>query len=1322
MARCPTCHRRLPPATHCPIDGAVAPEEAAPPSSPPPALGGFEVKRLLGAGGFGAVWEALAADGKTVAIKVGHGSDADSVRRLGREAETMGQVGPPQAPAMYGHGTLADGRPYLVMELLVGHLLADEIAPWVRPPALGVAQALGEALLESAAAVSAAGLIHRDLKPENVFVVREADRVTAKLMDFGLAASVTEAERQPDAAGAGTPEYMSPEQIGGKVLDLRSDVYTLGVMLFELYTLRLPFTGDRRELEYGHLSLRPPRPSRFVPVPSAIEEVILRCLNKDPAARFADALAMHVAFREANAVAPPADSTEISVTSAPATKKTAVRAGEKQKVALVFAQSDRFSTADVQAALQPFGGQLAHVGTGQGACAFTHRAGDTPGPRALAAAQALLAKGLAQRLIIDVASVTVKPRPDGPARLIGAVFSQAARYPTTSDPEGILIAAAARALLPRSAGAAAPGRPEHFLVVEEVDDDRTRTTMQDAQAALVGRDSQLRALIDEAMRAVSDRRPRVASVLADPGLGKTRVAAELGLLLRIKVPQARVIELRAREPLGNDTEETLAELLRRTLELPAVPPADGGRALLAELLGARAHDSYAAVALVLGWIGSDHPAVQALRAAPGVLRANAARAGMEALRRLASENPVLVVLDDAHWADDALLDALEQTTVSELPFWVVAFGRPGFAESRPSWGRRAAHVEAVPLGPLDPASAATLCRQLLQPATSVPETVITRLVDRTQGVPLLVCDLVRGLRREGLVREQAGGVWYVATEVLDKMPDSPLVEWLSERELGELPAELAAHARLVSLLSPEVTASEVEGVIGAMSGELAETFPMDTAVAMDRLRQARILTQHRSGRFAFRTGVMREAVASTVPDARAADIHRSALGYYRAAPLPDAIRLPRLAWHAARAGERHAAAATYLVVAETARERHNYLEADLDYSRALDQIDPGEEEAQLRAYKGRGTMRYRLGRHDGSLADLAKARELAVKSGNTLVEADVLLDESMALDWLYEWARSRELAERARELVAAHPQPVLEARVLLAVGRSYQRFNRDREAAELLRAAAKASKELGDDGYEVRVISDLMLGFLLPFLGLLDEAQERLDRTVALCEEKGDELHLGAVWNNRSCLWIARNDRARFMEDNGKLLAYARRMGNVGLERNGNINSAYFLYWRAEFEAAIPFVRRAIETDERYFHHGGFRPDGAVLLARILWGAGREEESRKLVEDVRAHQARARAAGQNDLLLQPNDEMLLDMITLVLARGTAAQWEPLMERARAVAQGQELIEVLEVAGVAAQARGEGALARQWWQEALQAGERIPNVMADRIRQRLTASA
>src|SRR5262249_30635997 len=140
--------------------------------------------------------------------------------------------------------------------------------------------------------------------------------------------------------------------------------------------------------------------------------------------------------------------------------------------------------------------------------------------------------------------------------------------------------------------------------------------------------------------------------------------------------------------------------------------------------------------------------------------------------------------------------------------------------------------------------------------------------------------------------------------------------------------------------------------------------------------------------------------------------------------------------------------------------------------------------------------------------------------------------------------------------------------------------------------------------------------------------------------------------------------------------------------------------------------------DEHYFRQGGFRPDGAVLLARILWGEGNEEKARELVDEVVAQQAAVRGKGTSELLLQPNDEMLLDLIALTVHGGDAAAWEQVVERARSVAQGQELIEALEIAGIAAVRRGDVPQARRWWSEAVTTGERIPNVMSDRIRGRL----
>jgi tetratricopeptide (TPR) repeat protein len=1297
--------------------------QAPPPAAPE--VPGFAGLSLLGTGGFGSVWEAVDGSGAPVAIKVSHFHDSDAQLRFDREASLLARVGPPHVPAPRGNGILADGRPYLAMERLSGRTLADEIERWSAPPPLARLRELGAALLESAAAVHACGVEHRDLKPENVFLVDSpGDQLRAKLMDFGFSRGVKVAGPQHtiSAPGAGTPEYLAPEQIVGNQADCRADVYALGLLLFEMATLRLPFVGDRRELEYAHLSYRPPPPSDFAQVPAPLEQVILRCLAKDPALRFADAGALRGELARVFTVLPEGPmATKPPRASRAGNKATPPGGSERQKMVLLFAQGPRVSATEVQPALQPFSGLVAQAAAGLACYTFDHRAGRSPGLRALAAAHALLAAGLAERLIIDVGDVTVKARPGG-TRLFGSVFSEADRYPRPGDPRGILLSPAARVLFPSDACQPTPARPGYFaLGAAAAAGPFDRSVMEDAPSPLVGRADLLRVLLQEATTAVSDGRSRVASVLAEPGLGKTRVARELGRRLREQLPTAELIEMRAREPLGGPTDDALADLLRRTLALPGSPPADGGRALLEERIGEAGRDTYISVALLLGWIASDHPAVEALRAAPGVLRANLARAGFEALRRLATRQPVLVVLDDAHWADDTLLDALEQATAAEVPLWLCALGRPAFADGRPSWGERASHVHRERLGPLDRDSAAQLCRHLLHPATDVPEPVVIRLVDRTEGMPLLLSDLVQGLRREGLVREQIGGAWCVATEVLDQLPDSPLVEWIAGRELDQLPPELAAHARLVSLLCPEISVAEVNGVLERMDRDLADIFPMDAGVALERLEQLGLLVQHRNGSFSFRNTMIREGVAKRTGEAQATAIHRSALAFYRSAPVDGSLRASRLAWHAARAGERQEAGTTYLWMAESARQGHRYLEADLLYSQALSHLDDAQEAGRLRALQGRGNMRYRLGRYQGSREDLALARDLAVRGGDPATQVDVMLDESMALDWLFEWSSSRELAERARELARGLSAPALQARVLLAVGRSLTRFNQDREAADLLRQASRRAEAIGDEGYEVQVTAGLMLGFLLPLLGLVDEAEDYLLRVNQLCEAKGDELHLAALWINRSCLWIARNDRERFLEDIARLLAYARRMGSASMERFATFNSACFFLWRGECAEAEPYARRIVEIDDRYFDRDGFRPESSVLLARVLWGKGDEVAAQKLVAEIRARRTAASRAATPAQPLQPNDEVLLDMMALVVAEGGIEQWPALVERARTVAQGQELIEVLEMAGLAAERRGDRSLARRWWQEALAAGERIPNVMSGRLRQRLETS-
>src|SRR5207244_3169065 len=130
-----------------------------------------------------------------------------------------------------------------------------------------------------------------------------------------------------------------------------------------------------------------------------------------------------------------------------------------------------------------------------------------------------------------------------------------------------------------------------------------------------------------------------------------------------------------------------------------------------------------------------------------------------------------------------------------------------------------------------------------------------------------------------------------------------------------------------------------------------------------------------------------------------------------------------------------------------------------------------------------------------------------------------------ALDWLDEWNESKRLTLAAERNIKQLSSPLLDARLAQALGRSACRFNQDREGIDFLRGAARIAEQVGDDAYEVLVTSNVHLGFALPFVGCLAEAEERLQKVIRLCEEKGDDFHLCSAYNNRSCLWLARDER-----------------------------------------------------------------------------------------------------------------------------------------------------------------------------------------------------
>jgi serine/threonine-protein kinase len=262
-------------------------------------IGNYVVRQKLGEGGMGSVYLAEhPAIGKKVALKVLHAEFAanqEVVSRFFNEAKAVNDIQHPNIVDIVDYGviaTAAEPMVYFIMEFLAGQSLSDLIrreAPLAPERALAISLQVADAL----AASHAKGIIHRDLKPDNIMLVhRGRERDFVKLLDFGIAKLTGDnpgSRRTRTGIVMGTPAYMSPEQCEGRGnIDHRTDIYALGIVLYEMITGRVPFTGDGYgEVLVQHLTQAPAAPSTIRGlIPPHVEQLVLKALEKRPEARY----------------------------------------------------------------------------------------------------------------------------------------------------------------------------------------------------------------------------------------------------------------------------------------------------------------------------------------------------------------------------------------------------------------------------------------------------------------------------------------------------------------------------------------------------------------------------------------------------------------------------------------------------------------------------------------------------------------------------------------------------------------------------------------------------------------------------------------------------------------------------------------------------------------------------------------------------------------------------------------------------------------------------------------------------------------------------
>jgi serine/threonine-protein kinase len=248
--------------------------------------GRYRLIEHIGSGGMSVVWRGIdEVLGRSVAIKMlaaGYVNNGTFRERMRREARAAARLCHPQVSTVYDYGETLDGTPYVVMELIDGRSLADELRvgplPWQQAVAICAQVAAGMG------AAHAGGLVHRDIKPSNVMLSSTGG---AKLVDFGISAEVGECEEDaPTGSVLGTPAYVAPERLTGSPAQPATDVYALGLLLYKALTGRLPWQVDTRtQILRAHLLTNPEPLPRTGGLPEEVAQLCDRCLAKDPADR-----------------------------------------------------------------------------------------------------------------------------------------------------------------------------------------------------------------------------------------------------------------------------------------------------------------------------------------------------------------------------------------------------------------------------------------------------------------------------------------------------------------------------------------------------------------------------------------------------------------------------------------------------------------------------------------------------------------------------------------------------------------------------------------------------------------------------------------------------------------------------------------------------------------------------------------------------------------------------------------------------------------------------------------------------------------------------
>jgi tetratricopeptide (TPR) repeat protein len=1144
--------------------------------------GRFEVEDDGIAGGMGVIHKARdRVTGERVALKLVRCSSPEAAARFAREARVLSELSHPNIVRYVAHGTTAGGDAFLAMEWLDG----EDLAHRLERKGLTMEESLS--LLRSAAdaigAAHASGVVHRDVKPSNLFL-RDRDVRQVIILDFGVARLQDESgARTATGQAIGTIGYMAPEQArGDKLVDARADVFALGCVLFECLTGRAAFQGEHAVAILAKILLEPSQHISAVrdDVPEDIESLVDRMMSKDPARRPADGRAVVEALAQLANV-PVSQRTPMSSAG-----RISITGTEQQMVSVVVATSGTHAASlaptltpdeahtrlePMREAVRPFRARIEVLLDGS-VVATLAGSGSATDQAATAARCALAMRARMPRVPMFLATghrivSAAVPLGDVIERAVGLVDAMAGAPADAGGRSPIGIDDVTAALLdPRFD--VVEGAHGRWLRGERDVVEAPRTVLG-KPTPCVGRDRELALLQSILDECASEPVSRAVVVTAPEGFGKSRLWYELVASLRAREVECEVWigrgdALTAGSPFG-----MIVPALRRSAGVREGEPLEVRRDKVRSRVSRHVHEDVQRVTEFVGeLLGVPFPddASEQLRAArrdPMIMGDQMRRAWEDLVSAECAVRPLLLVLDDLHWADPPSVDLVGRVlrNLRERPFMVLAAARPEVHDRFPKlWGER--DVQHVRLVALTRRAAERLVHEVLGETATTERTRV--LVERADGNALYLEELMRAAGRDEP----------------DELPQTVLA--MVEARLEALDAQSRRVLRAASIFGPVFWEGGARALLGGDSAT------QDMRGRLGALVERELVAERSPARFAgereyaFRQALVRDAAYAMLTENDRRLGHELAARWLERAGEQDAIVI---ADHYASGGQPTAAVPSYARAAAQALSANDLDAVQVRVEQAVAAGASGEQLGELRlaqaeALRWRGQWREAQAKALEALGLLSKgttawwkaAGEVIIAAGNTGDDAVVRL-LATRVDGVAARAEARSARVEACARLVVQQRAVGNYEAADEVFASIENSGHDASsAAWIARARANAALIAGRPADYLRSHANAAVGFhsagdlrneasarsnignALKDLGRYEEAEGRLREAMAIGERLGLH-HVVAVARHNLGYVLAR--RGKLAEARAQAMAAVDAMRQQGDRRGLTASHAY---------------------------------------------------------------------------------------------------------------------------------------------------------------------